>query len=219
MGFAAALPHPRSHVMRWLRGFGAPGLFAVSVVDASPIPLPFPGSTDLLLLVLVAHGSIPWLMTLAASSGSLLGGYLTWRAGEKGGEVAIKRHVSSRYTARLSGWVEDHGMLAVAIASVLPPPVPLTPFLLAAGALGVERRKFLVSFGVARSVRYGLVAWLGATYGRAVVREWSRYLADWGTTITWATIALFAGAILFGVWRFRVQRWQAVRKDRMLAGS
>ena len=57
-------------------GFGTLGLFVVSVIDSSIIPLPVPGSTDLLLILLVAHGADPVLAAIAAIVGSILGGYL-----------------------------------------------------------------------------------------------------------------------------------------------
>ena len=52
---------PRYHSLmpHWLTHLGALGLFSVAVVDSSPIPLPLPGSTDLLLLWLVAYGGDP----------------------------------------------------------------------------------------------------------------------------------------------------------------
>jgi membrane protein YqaA with SNARE-associated domain len=70
-------------------GFGGMGLFAVSVIDSSIIPLPVPGSSDLLLILLVAHRANPVLMAIAAILGSILGGYLTWGTGSKGGEAAL----------------------------------------------------------------------------------------------------------------------------------
>jgi len=49
--------------MRWLLGMGWIGLFSVSLLDACPIPLPVPGTTDLFLLVLVVrHKSSLWLL-------------------------------------------------------------------------------------------------------------------------------------------------------------
>ena len=45
--------------LHWLMGFGVMGLFVVSVIDSSIIPLPVPGSTDLLLILLVAHRADP----------------------------------------------------------------------------------------------------------------------------------------------------------------
>jgi membrane protein YqaA with SNARE-associated domain len=80
----------------WLTHLGALGLFSVAVVDSSVIPLPLPGSTDLLLLWLVAHSGDPWLLAPCAIAGSILGGYTTWHIGRSGGEAALRpmcRHV------------------------------------------------------------------------------------------------------------------------------
>jgi membrane protein YqaA with SNARE-associated domain len=200
-----------SQAMRWIVSFGGIGLFAVSVVDSSPIPLPIPGSTDLLLLVLVARRADAFLMAFAAIAGAIVGGYLTWSTGASGGEAAVHRYVPKWVADRVNRWVKAHGMLAVAVSSLLPPPVPLLPFLLCAGAFGVSRRKFLLSFTIARSLRYGLIAWLGVTYGRRMVRDWSHYLSRWGPTITWVFVATVVAGILFGLWRWRRMRREPAR--------
>jgi membrane protein YqaA with SNARE-associated domain len=194
-----------THGLRWLMGFGTLGLFVVSTIDSSIIPLPLPGSTDLLLILLVAHRADPVLAAIAAFAGSILGGYLTWGAGAKGGEAALQRYLPKRFARRLTGWVEKNGMLAVASSALLPPPFPLMPFVLAAGALGVSRKKFFISFGVARAVRYSLVAWLAALYGRAMVRAFRHYLNGWSTILMWVYLGLMVAAILYGIWKFRRQ--------------
>ena len=181
------------------------GLFAVSVVDSSIIPLPLPGSTDLLLILLVAHRANPVLAAVTAIAGSLLGGYFTWGAGAKGGEPALHRYLPKRFANRLFGWVEKNGSLALAVSALLSPPFPLMPFLVAAGAFGVSRRRFFVSFGIARVVRYVLVAWLAATYGRAMVRAFRHYLAGWSGTIMWIYLGLMVAAMAYGLWKFRRQ--------------
>jgi hypothetical protein len=79
------------------------------------------------------------------------------------------------------------------------------PLLLAAGALGVSRKKFVVSFSLARTFRYALVAWLAETYGQAMVRAFRYYLAGWSTTIMWIYLGLVAAGIVYGVWKFRRQ--------------
>jgi membrane protein YqaA with SNARE-associated domain len=198
----------RAHGLHWLMSFGIFGLFAVSVIDSSIIPLPVPGSTDLLLILLVAHRGDPFLAAIAATVGSILGGYLTWGTGSKGGEAALHRYMPKRFARRLTGWVESKGTLAVTIAALLPPPFPLMPLLLAAGALGVSRRKFLVSFGLARTFRYALVAWLAETYGRAMVRAFRHYLAGWSEPLMWTYLGLVVAGILYGVWKFRRDRRQ-----------
>src|ERR1700734_3922707 len=199
-----------THGLHWLMGFGTMGLFVLSTIDSSIIPLPLPGSTDLLLILLVAHGADPVLAAIAALAGSVLGGYLTWAAGAKGGEAALQRYLPKRFARRLTGWVERNGMLAVTTSALLPPPFPLMPFVLAAGALGVSRKKFLVSFSLARTLGYALVTWLAATYGRAVVRAFRHYLSGWSTTLMWIYLGLVAAGILYGVWKFRHQQRQTV---------
>jgi membrane protein YqaA with SNARE-associated domain len=190
-------------------GFGTMGLFVVSVIDSSIIPLPLPGSTDLLLILLVANRADPVLAAIAAIAGSILGGYFTWSAGSKGGEAALHRHLPKRFARRLTGWVEKNGTLAVTTSALLPPPFPLMPFLLAAGALGVSRKKFFLSFSLARAFRYSLVAWLAATYGRAMVRAFRHYLSGWSTIIMWVYLSLMVAGILYGIWKFRRQGRQA----------
>jgi membrane protein YqaA with SNARE-associated domain len=196
--------HARRHLLpHWLIHFGLLGVFVVSTIDASVIPLPLPGSTDLLVLILAANGGNPWLLAIAAIAGSLIGGYLTWKAGNQGGEAMLQRYVPARFLKRISGWVERNGVLTVGAACLLPPPVPLMPFLLSAGALSMPRNRFMVSFAIARTLRYGLIAWLGVTYGRTMIHAWGRYLAGWSGVILWIFFGLLAAAILFGIWKYR----------------
>jgi membrane protein YqaA with SNARE-associated domain len=208
-----------AHGLHWLMGFGTLGLFAVSVIDSSIIPLPVPGSTDLLLALLVAHRGSPVFAAAAATLGSILGGYLTWATGAKGGEAALHRYLPRRFGRRLSAWVEKRGVGAVTLSALLPPPFPLMPLLLAAGALGVSRKRFLVSFGLARTFRYALVAWLADTYGRVVVRVFRQYLAGWSTTIMWIYLGLVVAGILYGLWKFQHQRRQPGLPQGAAAGA
>jgi membrane protein YqaA with SNARE-associated domain len=198
---AAPVHHPL--MPRWLTHLGPLGLFFVAIFDSSPIPLPIPGSTDLLLLWLVAHAGTPWLLVLSAVSGSLLGGYSTWHIGHRGGEAALRKHVPARMLKRVTAWVEHHPIPAVFVPAVLPPPIPLSPFLLASGALGVTRNRFLLVYGSARTLRYSLIAWLAATYGRHIVGMWSGTLQTWSTPLLWVFATLMLGGICFGVWKAR----------------
>jgi membrane protein YqaA with SNARE-associated domain len=209
-GAARHAPAQSGHLLRWMASFGGLGVFAVAVVDSSVIPLPLPGSTDLLLLLLTAHrGTTPiaaaWL-ALCAIAGSLVGGYLTWTAGRKGGEVALERYVPKRFLIPITNWVKRHGAWSVGVAALLPPPVPLTPFTLAAGALNVPRSHFMLAFGIARALRYTFLAWLGVTYGRIVVRTWLTSLGKWSSSILWIYGGLVALGIAFGLWKFLKNR-------------
>jgi len=187
----------------WLTQLGALGLFSVAVIDSSVVPLPLPGSTDLLLLWLVAHGGDPWLLAPCAIAGSILGGYTTWHIGRRGGEEALRHYVPARLLRRIVRWVERNPVLAVFVPALLPPPIPLLPFALASGALGVSRRRFLAVFGAARSLRYSCVAWLGVTFGRRIVRLWSGTLQTWSTPLLCVFVGLLAAGLCFGIWKIR----------------
>jgi membrane protein DedA with SNARE-associated domain len=102
--------------------------------------------------------------------------------------------------------VKKHGAGGVALAAVTPPPIPLMPFLAAAGALGVTRGRFLAAFTAARTGRYALVAWLGMHYGRQMIRWWNHYLADYSGAISWGIFALFIAAFSWAFWKWRQGR-------------
>jgi membrane protein YqaA with SNARE-associated domain len=205
-----------SSMPHWLTHMGALGLFSVAVVDSSPIPLPLPGSTDLLLLWLVAHRGNPWLLGPMAIAGSLLGGYTTWQVGRKGGEAALRRYVPARLLRWVVGWVDRNRILAVFLPALLPPPVPLLPFLLASGALCVPRSRFLVVYGAARSLRYSLIAWLAAIYGRRIVRLWSGSLERWSTPLLCVFAALLVAGTCLGIWKLRgLRRIEASERHAM----
>jgi membrane protein YqaA with SNARE-associated domain len=200
------LPH-------WLTHLGALGLFSVAVIDSSVIPLPLPGSTDLLLLWLVAHDGDPWLLAAYAIAGSILGGYTTWHIGRSGGEAALRYYVPKRLLGRIVGWVERHRILAVFLPAMLPPPIPLLPFALASGALGVSRMRFLAVYGAARTLRYSFIAWLGAVYGRRIVSLWSGDLQKWSTLMLCMFVGLLVAGIWFGIWKVRgLRRIEAAEK-------
>ena len=204
--FAAPPPVRHAHhrlIPAWVIHFGLFGVFLVALLDAAPIPLPIPGSTDILILILGAHGESPWLLAPAAIAGGLVGGYLTWSAGKRGGEKMLERYVPQRFRSRMTQWVKSHGMFSVCMAAALPPPIPLLPFLLAAGALGVTRRQLFTALGIARTIRYGGEAALAAYYGRRILRFWSRSLAGWSSVILYSFLGLLAAAIIFGIWKYR----------------
>ena len=204
MDFAKAAAHSKHRLIpAWLVHFGAAGVFLIALIDSSPIPLPIPGSTDVLILLLGSRGQWPWLLALCGVTGSVLGGYLTWKAGQKGGEPMLDRYVNKRYRSRIKGWVKGHGMRSVAFAALLPPPIPLLPFLLSAGALGVTRRQLLISLTAARTLRYGAEAALALLYGHRILRWANHYLAGWSNIILYSFIGLVAAAAIFGIWKYR----------------
>ena len=168
--------HPLLAVSTWvrLRRLGGPGLVLLGIADNSVIPLT--GSMDVLTIWLAARHREPWFYyALMATIGAVLGGYITYILARKGGKQAMESRLSKRRAAKVYKRFERWGFGAIAIPAILPPPFPFVPFLVAAGAMQYSRQKFLGALILGRGVRYSIAAYLGALYGRHVLRFFSRY--------------------------------------------
>jgi membrane protein YqaA with SNARE-associated domain len=173
----------------------------ISLVDSSFVPLPIPGITDILLIVYAAAHENPFLLVAIATAGSAAGGFLSHAAGQAGGMTFLKKHVPERVLTRVTGWMEHHAILSVALPALLPPPMPLSPFVLVAGAVCMKRSKFMTAFTLSRLARHAIAVWLGIHYGREVLHLWSKFSSRWGTALLialWSFILIFATV---GIWR------------------
>jgi len=129
-----------------------------------------PFGIDALVIYLAARDeSIFWLYPLLAAAGSLTGAAVTYWIGRKVGEVGLDRLVPERRLNRLKYRVNESGAIAIAVPALLPPPFPLTPFLLTCGALDVNRTRFFMTFGLVRLFRFSVEAVLARIYGRGVL--------------------------------------------------
>jgi len=201
-----AAKHPRNKVLHLLLSFGLVGLFFVSVVDSSFVPLPVPGMTDIMIILFAAQKTNVILLVLVATVGSAIGGYLSYKVGHSGGLAFIEKRTPPRVYKKVTGWMENHAILAVAVPAILPPPMPLSPFVLAAGALKMSERKFMITFTTSRMARHAIAAWLGVIYGKPVLRFWREFSAKWGTTIlvvVWVGIAISVSYAMWQLWKTR----------------
>lgn len=193
-----------SHFLRFVSRFGMLGLFLVSIVDSSFVPLPIPGVTDVMLVLFAARHGNPFWLVVIATAGSALGGLFSHMVGQAGGMAFLEKHVPARFLSRVTRWMENHAIVAVALPAILPPPMPLSAFVLAAGALRMSRKKFLTAFTLSRLARHALAVWLGYQYGRPVLRFWNHFTARWGQPvliILWSGILLSVGYAFWKLYR------------------
>ena len=181
--------------------FGLVGLFFVSIVDSSFIPLPIPGITDIMLIVLAAQHSNVVLLVGMTTVGSALGGLFSHKVGQAGGMAFLEKHISPKIFHLVCDWMERHAILSVALPAVLPPPMPLAPFVLAAGALQMSRKKFMISFTVSRCLRHTAAVAIGVYFGPHVLHVWNMFSRKWAVPVLiglWSVILVSVG---FAFWR------------------
>jgi membrane protein YqaA with SNARE-associated domain len=196
---AAVLPaasrHP-SPLIHMLLSFGLIGVFLVSIVDSSFVPLPIPGITDIMIVVLAAQHANLFLLLGVATTGSALGGLFSHKVGQAGGMAFLEKHVPARIFKRVCTWMQAHAILSVALPAILPPPMPLSPFVLAAGALKMSRKKFMTTFTISRFLRHAAAAGLGIYFGPHVLRMWNMFSRKWAMPILitiWCVILISVG--------------------------
>src|SRR5260370_20253547 len=132
----------------WLERLGGLGLILLGLADNSIVPLP--GSMDAATIVFAAHQKTWWWYYASmATIGALVGGYTTYALGRQGGKDALEKTLPPEKAKRVYRTFEKYGFWTLFVPALLPPPVPFTPFLVAAGALNYHKKKVLAAVCVA----------------------------------------------------------------------
>jgi membrane protein YqaA with SNARE-associated domain len=175
----------------WARELGGAGLFVIALLDSSF--LSFPQVNDLLIIVLSTK--FPERMPYYAGMttiGSIIGCYLLYAVARRGGEVFLRKRVRGRYADRAIALYQRHGLLAVVVPALLPPPVPFKVFVLLAGAAAVSPVRFGMAVAIGRGIRYFGQGYLAVLYGEQA----AEFMKTNGTAIG---IGLAAAALLLGL--------------------
>ena len=156
----------------WLQGFalaiGGPGLFVVAFLDSSFVSLP--QINDILVVLMVTQNK-SWMPYYAAMAtlGSVAGCYVIYYLANKGGEAFLKKRLSSGSTQRALALYQRHGLLALMVPALLPPPAPFKLFVLMAGVAKVRPLQFVAAIAIARGIRYLALGFLAIRYGDAAL--------------------------------------------------
>ncbi|MSO46238.1 MAG: hypothetical protein EXQ59_05670 [Acidobacteria bacterium] len=171
--------------INWIYGFavaiGGPGLFVIAFLDSSFISLP--QINDILVVLMVTQNKA-WMpyYALMATLGSIAGCYVIYYLAERGGEAFLKRRVRASRIDRVLALYRRHGLLALMVPALLPPPAPFKLFVLMAGVAGVRPAKFVAAIAIARGARYLALGVLAIYYGDAaleLMRTRGREVALW----------------------------------------
>lgn len=164
-----------------------------------------PGSMDALTIVLSAHQRSWWpYYAIMATIGGIVGAYVTYGLGFKSGEQALEKKLPKKKADKIYKLFKRYGFWSLFVPALLPPPVPYSPFLIVAGALKYPKRNFLAAVGLARAIRYGLLAWLGSMYSKQIFGFFHNYYRP----MLWTVVALsvIGGmAALYWTWKRKRQ--------------
>lgn len=158
----------------WLLRLGGPGLILLALADNSLVPLP--GSQDVFTVLLASANRDWWpYYALMSTIGAVIGGFLTYRLAEKGGEESLEKKIGKERAEKVYKKFEKRGFITVVIGALLPPPFPIVPFLMAPGVLHYPTKNFLSALAVGRGTRYFVLAYIGHIYGKSIINFFDRY--------------------------------------------
>lgn len=186
-------------VWHWFRSMGGPGLILLGILDNSLVPLP--GSMDAVVILLSAYQRSLWpYYGFMATIGAVLGGFLTFRLGEKGEEKTLEKKIGKQRATKIYRRFRKRGFSTLAIGSIMPPPFPMAPVLVAAGAMHYPRKKFFASVALGRGIRYLGLAYLGHIYGKAIITSLSSYYEPVLYVFIGLGVLATIGALLYFKW-------------------
>ncbi|MDQ6699419.1 MAG: hypothetical protein M3Z36_04455 [Acidobacteriota bacterium] len=188
---------------------GGFGLLLLGVLDSSLLFMPL--GNDLLMVTLTArhHERMPYYALMAAA-GSVLGCLFTDWVSRKGGEKGLETRVERRTLGYVKRKVARKAGPALALASVMPPPFPFTPFVIVLAALQYPRSKLLGIIAAARTVRFVAEGFLAIWLGGRILKMAQEPVVQ-GTIVALVVISMAGSA-------YSIYSWvQSSRKKRPMS--
>ena len=196
-----------SRVSEYLITFGAFGLFTVALLDSTFVPLP--SSADALMLILTtAHPNWMLLYAFMATAGSAIGCWVLYLVSRRAGARALKRF-SERKQQRVKELIERYDVIAVLVATLLPPPFPFKLFVVSAGVFRFSLVRFMIAIVVGRAFRFLLEGYFAVRYGAEAKEILAKYYP-------WIGLGIVAAIVLFVVLKRLLKRSQTEAAEQSL---
>lgn len=156
-------------IKNYLLALGIPGLLLVSFLDSAGVPLP--GGVDVAVMLLSwQRPSLFFVFSLLAAAGSAAGCLVLYRIARTGGDAMM-----ARFTPERQEWVREkvrqNDTVAVMAAMLGPPPFPTKLFILVAGVVRMDWRRFVAAVFVGRWIRFLGEAYLAVRLGDQAIEK------------------------------------------------
>jgi membrane protein YqaA with SNARE-associated domain len=184
-----------------LIAYGPAGLFGLAFLDSALVPLPL-GPDAAMMLLTAEHPELMPLYALAATSGSVAGCLVLYYLSRRAGGRALARFSPAKQE-RVKGWLDRYDVLALVVASVLPPPFPFKLFVISSGVFRLNVLRFVLGLGLGRATRFFLEGVLVKHYGGQIQEILTRYFQRIGLIGICLVVLVAAVFIARGLWRRR----------------
>ena len=155
------------HLPHWLQAIvastGGLGLFLIAFLDSSVLTFPVINALLLIELTIQNPARMPYYAAMA-TLGSVGGCLLLYYIARKGGEAMFHKHAGPR-AQHIHAWINRNGFVSILVTALLPPPTPFKVFVIAAGALEMPVRTFVLGLLAARAIRFFGEGYLAIRYG------------------------------------------------------
>jgi membrane protein YqaA with SNARE-associated domain len=200
--------------LAWLSDYfialGPFGLFAVALLDSTFVPLP--SSTDALMIILTtAHPRMMIAYAVIATVGSTLGCVILYYISQRAGSRALRRFSPAKQK-RVKDLIDRYDVLAVLVASLMPPPFPFKLFVISAGVFRFNVIRFTIAIFAGRLFRFLLEGYLAIRYGAQAKEVLARYYP-------WIALGLAIAIIAFFVTRNVLKRKSEAGEESLEAGN
>ncbi len=148
-----------------------------------------------MLLLTTTYPSWMLLYAFMATSGSAVGCWILYLLSRRAGARALNRF-SEKKRARVKNLIERYDMMAVLVATLLPPPFPFKLFVVTAGVFRFSLVRFMIAIIAGRAFRFLLEGYFAVRYGAEAKAILAKYYP-------WIGLGLVAAIVLFVF----VKRW------------
>ena len=158
-----------------LQALGIWGLGAMALVDSSSVPMPL----DALLIKDVADNHSRFVIyCLIAALGSAIGSLVPYYLGRAGGELILLKRINRQRYEQLRDRFEKQEFLAIMVPAMLPPPMPIKLFELAAGVFEMKPAWFFSAMLTGKFLRFMVWAVITILYGPKIISTMTRTVHD-----------------------------------------
>ncbi len=164
-------------------------LALISVAESIFLPLP----PDLFLIPLsLLNPKLSFFYALITTLFSMMGGFIGYYIGKKGGKPIVKKFVSLEKLERVKTFYNKYDMWAILIAAFSP--IPYKVFAVSAGLFDLNIKRFMIASLIGRGSRFFLIAALIYIFGPPIKSILSSYFE----IFTIAVLAVLVGGIIVG---------------------